>query len=72
VSPPLRPLQTEHDEARYDRLDRIRVLTPWQAIEALRLLAGLAPEHVDTVLRCLPRACRRCGQMVPQDGQRPL
>ena len=67
MSPPLRPLQSEADEDRWARLERIRVLTPWQAAEALRLLAGLAPDHVDMALRCLPRACRRCGHIVPLD-----
>jgi hypothetical protein len=72
VSPPLRPLQTEHDEARRDRLTRIDALTPWQAIEALRILAGRMPDEVDSTLRVLPRACRGCGQVVPVNGGRPL
>jgi predicted Zn-ribbon and HTH transcriptional regulator len=65
VSPqPLRPLQTEQDENRHDRLTAIANLTPWQATEVLRILAGLAPEHVDQALRVVPAACRRCGHMV--------
>jgi predicted Zn-ribbon and HTH transcriptional regulator len=65
VSPqPLQPLQTEQDESRHDRLTAIGNLTPWQATETLRVLAGLAPDHVDQALRVIPPACKRCGQMV--------
>lgn len=72
MSPPLRPLQTEHDEARHDRLTRIGGLTEWQMLEALRILAGRVPDEVDSTLRVLPRACHRCGQVIPQNGKRPL
>jgi predicted Zn-ribbon and HTH transcriptional regulator len=66
VSAPLRPLQAPDDESRHDRLTAIGNLTSWQATEALRVLAGLAPEHVDQALRVIPPACKRCGQMVIQ------
>lgn len=72
MSPPLRPLQTEQDEARHDRLTRIDLLTPWQATEALRILAGRVPDEVDSTLRVLPRACRSCKQIIPAGNGRPL
>jgi predicted Zn-ribbon and HTH transcriptional regulator len=65
VGPPLQPLRAADDESRHDRLTAIANLTPWQALEALRILAGLVPGEVDQVLRVIPPACKRCGQMVP-------
>ena len=71
---PLRPLETQETERIRDLVTRIDHLTPWQLRTFAELMAGRDPDLVESTLRVIPRACRRCGQMVPgpPDSGRPL
>jgi len=75
VNPPLPPLETPETERIHDLHTRIEHLTGWQLRELAKIMAGRDPDLTESTLRVLPRACRRCGQMVPlgsDSNGRPL
>jgi hypothetical protein len=74
VNPPRPLLETEETERIRDLVTRIGHLTPWQLAEFARIMAGRDPDLVESSLRVIPRACRRCGQIIPwpADSGRPL
>lgn len=71
---PLRPLETPDTERIRDLVTRIGHLTDWQVRELIRIIAARDPELTESTLRVIPRACHRCGQMIPgpADSGRPL
>ena len=74
MSAPLRPLETPETERIRDLVTQIGHLELWQLAEFARIMAGRDPDLAESSLRVIPRACRRCGQMIPgpADSGRPL
>ena len=74
MNAPRRLLETEETERIRDLATRIGHLTDWQLAEFARIMAGRDPDLAESSLRVIPRACGRCGQMIPgpADSGRPL
>ena len=75
MSPPLQPLRTPVTERIRDLHTRVEHLTVWQLRELALIMAGRDPDLVESTLRVIPRACHRCGQMIPvpsDSNGRPL
>lgn len=71
---PLPVLETPETERIRDLVTRIGHLTDWQLAEFCRIMAARDPDLAESSLRVIPRACGRCGQMIPgpSDSGRPL
>lgn len=65
MSAPRRPLETEETERIRDLKIRIAHLTAWQLAEFARIMTGRNPDLAESTLRVIPRACGRCGQIIP-------
>ena len=71
---PRRLLETAETERIRDLVTQIGHLELWQLTEFARIMTARDPELAESSLRVIPRACSRCGQIIPgpSDSGRPL